>query len=266
MGGHFIHFNRRDIRLRFPSDPEDPWFKESQGALGEFDRPRYHITRAVEGPATDVGPGDTIWLVGQLYAPWGGRLPATLDARIDVADVKARKGGIGYRFAAADSSSWFPLTNSTAQLYALESVARGQDAALLWKDRKHPIGQYLQRMRKLASGEILRAWEADLQSRPFHFISYRIRDGSRPAFDCAMRLFSQDVRVFWDRWSLPRRLAERRETVRNAPLDKTIEKSIQEADVVWGIESPLYGVRGSYSARERDLAKSLNKYRPVSVG
>jgi hypothetical protein len=33
--------------------------------------------------------------------------------------------------------------------------------------------------------------------------------------------------------------------------------------VVWGIESPLYGTAGSYAARERQLAKTLNKYRPV---
>lgn len=263
MGSHFVHFNRRDIRLRFPTDPRDPWFSELQCESGGFDRPRYHVTRAVDGPALEVQPGDTIWLVGQLYAPWNERLPATLDARIDVEAVGPRDGGPGHRYAAAASSRWFPLTNSTAKLRALNCVGSTQQIAPLWKNRRHPLGRYLQRMRKLASDEPLREWEEEIESRPLHFISYRIRDGSRAAFDCAKRLLGEGARVFWDRWSLPRRLAERREAVGDRPLDDTIVTSIHQAALVWGIESPLYGVPGSYAARERELAKSLNKYRPV---
>ena len=263
MGSHFIHYNRRDVRLRFPSDPRDPWFSELQGESDGFDRPRYHVTRAVDGPAASVEAGDTIWLVGQLYAPWGDHLPATLDARIEVADVRPRTGGSGYRFSAAETSRWFPLAECTAQLYALETVSASEGVSLLWKDHARPIGHYLRRMRKLSSSQGLQQWEAGLQARPLHFISYRIRDGSQPAFDCAQRLFKQGARVFLDRWCLPRRLAERREAVGDAPLDNTLLESIREAEVVWGVESPLYAAPGSYTARERDLARSLNKYRSV---
>jgi hypothetical protein len=249
--------------LRFPRDPQDPWFSELQGDSSGFGRPQFHVTKAVNGTAKEVQPGDTIWLVGQLYSPWGEELPATLDARIDVEAVGPRSGGPGYRYAAAASSRWFPLTNSTASLRALNCVSSTQQVAPLWKHPMHPVGRYLQRIRKLASDEPLREWEVEIESRPLHFISYRIRDGSRAALVCAKRLIGEGVRVFWDRWSLPRRLAERREAVGDRPLDETIETSIKQAALVWGIESPLYGVAGSYAARERELARSLNKYRPV---
>jgi hypothetical protein len=261
MGRHFIHFNRRQLRLRFPSDPANPWFSELQGEADGFDRPRYHVTRANEGPAAEISAGDTIWLVGQLYAPWGERLPAAIDARIDVASVKPRDGCHGFRFEAAPSSRWFALSPSTCQLSALHS--RNQTRVnVLWKDTRRPLGQYCRRLRELANAEILQAWEADQAGKPLQFISYRIRDGSRPAFRCAQALLRQGHRVFWDRWCLPRRLAERREAVGDAPLHNILEAGIKDADTVWGIESPLYSSPGSYAARERRLAISLNKYRP----
>ena len=263
---HFIHYNRREVRLRFPADPQDPWFSELQEESAGFDRPRFHVTRAIDGPAASVKAGDTIWLVGQLYAPWGDQLPPTLDARIDVADVRPGSGGTGYRFAAAETSRWFALTECTAQLYALEVITAGAGAVPLWKDHARPIGHYLRRMREVSSSRELQEWEAGLKSRPLHFISYRICDGSQPAFDCAKRLFKQGVRVYFDRWCLPRRLAERREAVGDAPLDNTLFEGIHEAEVVWGIESPLYAAPGSYTVRERDLAQSLNKYRAVVPG
>ena len=79
-------------------------------------------------------------------------------------------------------------------------------------------------------------------------------------YDKAKDIASQGIPFFWDRWSLPRRLAERREAVGDHPLDATIEASIRKAAVVWGIESNLYGHPGSYAAHERELAQRLNKY------
>ena len=265
MSRSFIHFNRRDIRLRFPSNPEDPWFSEFQGNSDGFERPRYHATRAVHGSAADVEPGDTIWLIGQLYAPWGEQLPATIDARIDVTSIGPREKGPGYRYAAGAASRWFPLTNSTEYLRRLNSRTSRQVVTSMWSNRNHAIGHYLRQLRKLESDEPLREWEENFQSRSLHFISYRIRDGSLAAFDCAKRLMRQDTRIFWDRWSLPRRLAERREAVGDQPLDETIERNIREAAVVWGIESPLYHAPKSYAARERNLALALDKYRTVPV-
>lgn len=261
MNRHFIHFNRRDIRLRFPKDPEHPWFSELQDPKAGFDRPRYHVTRAADGVASEVGQTDTIWLVGQLYSPWGECFPPTLDARIDVEAVTAREGKSGYLYAAAGSSRWFALTRASEQLRALRcSTARG--SSCLWKNHDRSIGHYLQRLRELTNAEVLEEWEVQQQSRPLHFVSYRIRDGSKSAFRCARSLFEQDKRIFWDRWSLPRRLAERREAVGDQPLDETIESAIENAEVVWGIESPFYDAPESYAARERDLSRRLNKYRP----
>ena len=97
----------------------------------------------------------------------------------------------------------------------------------------------------------------------FDFISYRISDGTKAAFGKARTLISEQKPVFWDRWSLPRRLAERRERLGDHPLDATIKAGIRGAAVVWGIEKPLYAQRGSYAARERKLAQRLKKYRPV---
>jgi hypothetical protein len=259
MGNNFLHFNRRDVRLRFPNNPDDPWFSELQPDFGGFEKPRYHVTRADDGPAADVKPGDTIWLVGQLYAPWG-KLPAALDARIEVASCRRRRNAKGIRFSASPSSRWFPLADVTSVLLTLQSCRSDGNINPVLKDGNRHIGQCLRRMRRLVSGALLRRWEAELDSKGFHFISYRICDGTRAAFDKAKDLASQGIPFFWDRWSLPRRLAERREAVGDHPLDATIEASIRKAAVVWGIESNLYGHPGSYAAHERELAQRLNKY------
>lgn len=265
MGDSFVHFNRRDIRLKFPRDPQHPWVSELQAETAGFERPRYHVSRAVDGPAAEVEQGDTIWLVGQLYAPWRDSLPASLDARIDVSCVQPREAGPGFRYTASESSRWFPLADLTSDLQALETYTSDHVCNRLWKDHNRPVGHSLQRMRRLAADDNLRDWEMKLSSAPLHFISYRIRDGTPAAFERAKTLVADGALLFWDRWSLPRRLAERREAVGDRPLDDTIEASIREASVVWGIESPLYGIQGSYAARERALAEELGKYRAVSV-
>lgn len=265
MAKSFIHFNRRDVRLRFPSNPDDPWFSEEQDPSAGFSCPRYHVTRAVNGPAAVVAPGDTSWLVGQLYTPWGERPSPTLDARIDVSSVRSRSSGPGYRDHACSSSRWFPLCSGDEALLRVKRRTAEGNAARLWNDSNRPIGQYLQRMRELVSDVPLREWEKRLDSLPLHFVSYQIQDGTPAAYHCVKKLFEDGGRILWDRWSLPRRLAEQREAVGDRPLDQTIEAAIHQADAVWGIESRLYGAEGSYAARERDLAKSLEKYHSVAV-
>ena len=85
MSNHFIHFNRRQVWVRDTKDDLNLWFAKEQNSDAGFERPQYHITRATYGPAKEIRPGDTIWLIGQLYSPWG-KLPPALDARIDVAN------------------------------------------------------------------------------------------------------------------------------------------------------------------------------------
>jgi len=265
LKSHYIHFNRRDIRLRFPTEPSHPWFSEFQSQSGGLEGPQFHVTRAINGRASEVKCGDIIWLVGQLYAPWGECFPPTLDARIDVKAVHPRIGNPGYRYTAAETSRWFTLTDSTEYLHDLRCINSEGISSYLWKDHNRSIGLYLQQMRKLANGAILKDWEKLQDSKPLHFVSYRVCDGSHDAYRCSQSLFDEGLRIFWDRWSLPRRLAERREVLGDQPLCRALESKIYEADIVWGIESPLYGELGSYSARERDLAKTLNKYSAFAI-
>ena len=117
----------------------------------------------------------------------------------------------------------------------------------------------------MESAEPLLDWQRKLDEDGFDFISYRILDGTKSAFQKVKSLIKDGSIVFWDRWSLPRRLAERREIVSDKALQKYIEKQIENAKVVWAINSPLYGQVGSYSADEMLLAKKLGTYHLVNI-
>lgn len=94
------------------------------------------------------------------------------------------------------------------------------------------------------------------------FISYRMIDGTKSAFELAKVLLEKNRSVFWDRWSLPRRLAERAEHVGPEALDSHIGETIANARAVWGALSPLYAIDGSYSKLEKELAIGMGKFRP----
>jgi hypothetical protein len=78
------------------------------------------------------------------------------------------------------------------------------------------------------------------------------------------RTESGKERFFLDRWSLPRRLAERREIVADPALDEHLMKKLEKSAYVWGIESEKYSVADSYSAKERFRAMELGTYHGVS--
>ncbi len=265
MQNHFIHYYQRCVRVKFPHNIEHPWFAEVQASDEGFSTPKFHATRSTKGPAVHVRPGDTIWLVSQLYSPWGNLSPA-LDARIDVADSEVKNyGGGGFRYRAAISSQWFPLLDCSDLLLELQTTAKNGQLHPLLKNPIQPIGYSLQSIRQLASGELLQAWERELLSKDVHFISYRIKDGTQDAFRKAKSLICEGVPFFWDRWSLPRRLAERREIVSDEKLDLYIKAIIESSALVWGIETPEYAANGSYSLMERNFAMELGKYQPVSL-
>lgn len=264
MPDSFIHFNRRTVRRRLPATLETPWYAEAQEATGGFDRPAYHVTRATGGAAARVKPGDTIWLVGQLYM--GKRkLPPALDARIEVLSVDSRRNEPGFRYAASPASRWFPLVDLRPVLLGLQSRDAMGNLSPLLADPDRPVGFSLRRMRQLVDDEPFRRWEEAMDSRDHHFISYRLKDGTAAAFETAHDLCRRNVPFFWDRWSMPRRLVERRELVEDAYLNRMIEQHIRRAETVLGVESPLYFEAGCYATRERELAQSLHKYRSVNV-
>jgi hypothetical protein len=224
-----------------------------------FHRPTHHITRRATGPASTITSGDTIWILSQINSPWGS-LPAGLDARIDVKRIEVCPCCGTRRFIAANSSTWFPLANMTGELQCIETFVAGSPPSRLLANLNKPLGQSLQSIRLLASAAPLKQWSKTITSKGSHFISYRICDGTKSAFEKAKELLLQGNVVFWDRWCLPRRLAERRELVDDHALNRYLMKHLRKSKIVWGIESAKYFTEGSYSAREYKKAQAIGKY------
>lgn len=262
MPQHFIHYVPRRIVLRFPDDPNHPWFADVQDLGAGFSRPKFHVSRRKTGPTQQVRKGDTIWILGQIFSPWGA-LPPGLDTRIEVKHVEKSNDG-ELRFIATKHSHWFPLSNVSPVLPDLESVTGQGRINPLFKDPEAPIGRSLQSMRLLASADPLEEHLRRLSFQPVNFISYRIYDGTHSAFIKTQALLAQGQTVFWDRCCLPRRLAERRELVGSEVLDRYLMKQLASAEVVWRIESPECSAVGSYSAKEKRKAIRGGTFRTVT--
>lgn len=259
MPQHFIHYLPRKITMRFPRNPDDPWFAAVQKPSDAFSAPLFHTSRRKSGPTQAVIPGDTIWLVSQIFSPWGV-LPPGIDARFDVERIEKQSDG-QMRFVAAPTSSWFPLADATTVLATLETTNAAEQVCKIRKSPKALIGQSLQSMRRLVTAEPLQVWIEHLSvERTTHFISYRICDGTAAAYSKVRDLLDDGEVVFWDRWSLPRRLAERREVVDDSKLDSHLMENLRRAKVVWGIESQKYSALNSYSAKEKTEAIRLGTY------
>lgn len=262
MANDFIHYIRRDVGVFNALTSTDKlWRTKGRPAMPAFEKPEYHITRSVEGPATEIKPGDTIWLIGQLFSPWGN-LPPALDSRIEVANIIKLCDGKGYKFTAGEQSRWFPLADASHILFSdsMRTLSRDGKEHKLWVSSQQPIGFSLQRIRKLVSSHPLRQWEESVDSGGFDFISYRLSDGTYDAFQAVRSKIHNGESIFWDRWSLPRRLAEEGESVPDVKLEPYIRKQIKNAKTVWGISSVLYAGVNSYSALEKEFAESLDKF------
>lgn len=260
---HYVHYVRRAVVEVNYENPADPWFADNQPDNQGFDAPSYHVTRCLTGPAARVSKGDTIWLFSQLATPWGN-FPPALDAKIIVggepmhtyaSDQKTRI----IRYEAGSNSKWFPLYDVSSYIRQLGTRDIKGNSSPLLNDSNQPIGQALQAMRKLSDAGPLLEFELKIDAMPFDFISYRLIDGTRLAFDRAKQLVEDGSAVFWDRWSLPRRLAERREFLNESSLDCYIIKQIHRCKMVWAINSPRYAESGSYSACEMCFAQRLGK-------
>lgn len=264
MSDAYIHYVKRRVVSRYPKDVASPWFSELQAYDNAFERPVQHVTRSFSWPATDIRTGDIIWLVSQLFSPWGA-LPVSIDARIEVKAVEEKddhNGKTKLHYIAGSNSQWLMLYDASTTLAAIETVSKDGDISSLCDASATNIGQVFQSVRKIHRSDELEALASKLADKPYHFISYRILDGTKSAFRKANQLMNDGEAVFWDRWSLPRRLAERRELIDDASLDKLLNTKISNSTVVWGIESPKYNALDSYSAKEKALAVSLGKYRP----
>lgn len=261
---HFVHYLKRRVAVVNYLQPNDPWFVENQAEDQGFDRPSYHVTRAVSGPAARVEKGDTIWLFSQLQSPWG-TIPVALDAKIIVRHVTDSRsnqdsGAPAFRYEADTGSRWYPLFDAATYLDQLETVDGKGNIRELIGTSQHP-GASMRRMRQVADAAKLIELEDAISSLGTDFISYRLIDGTRAAFEQCRTLVSRQKTVWWDRWSLPRRLAERREIIDDEKLNSHILQQVRSSQTVWGIESPRYSELESYSRKEQKLALKLGKYR-----
>lgn len=127
------------------------------------------------------------------------------------------------------------------------------------------IGQVLQQMREISDPPSVLEHARHLACKPYDFVSYRLRDGTRAAYRKVLELITEGTPVWWDRWSLPRSLAERGQFIEPAELDPHVLERIRRARVVWAIRSPLYGEPGSYSRLEWKAAGDKLEWVPPRV-
>ena len=268
MCQHYIQYIKRTlIGNQSRESAMQPVYIESQSPESGFWSPEFHATGSQQWPANEVKQGGTIWLVSELSSKWG-RLPPSLDAQIrvgEVALVKEAGGRSKLRFAAQDTSQWFPLWDATETLSQLEVVQKRGEITTPYDPDKSSLGQVFQSMRKVHNPSVLEGLASVLNTRRYEFVSYRIADGMQAAFNLVKERVDSKNCVFWDRWCLPRRLVERREDVSNEALDQYLLTKIDASKLVWGVESERYDEPGSYSSREKEHAEELNKYRSYPV-
>jgi hypothetical protein len=230
----------------------------SQSADAGVSGPVFHSVRGISGAVRRVRPGDTIWWFSQLQWVGKRRLPPSLDARIEVAEVSDTGDG-RMRFEAGPGSCWFPLWDADSLLHKLEVKSSDGAVSSLLVSPSQAAGQALRFMREVHDpGPLLKHTQA-ISNISHDFVSYRVDDGTELAFECVARLLDSGRSVFWDRWSLPRRLAEKGVHIDPIILESHIKTAIDQARVVWGVRSPSYGAEGTYSKLEMELAKSQGK-------
>lgn len=254
---HFAHYVRRVVAHPAYADPQDPCFSLPLADNEGFARPKYHAVPGRGGLAAAVRRGDCIWLFSQLSSPWGS-LPASLDAVVQVNRVA--QSDTAYYFGASRKSRWYPMADATSFLSRTHLLVGRDGAVSVFGGSHQHVGQALRLMRRVADVRAIETYATKVLQLPQTFISYRLIDGTKEAYRRAGLELAEGRAVFWDRWCLPRRLAERREFTSSAALERTIRLAMDRADRVVGICSPLYGEPGSYSLREWSRAKRQGKF------
>ncbi|MCK6436205.1 hypothetical protein [Rivihabitans pingtungensis] len=253
----FIHYVARHIK-KINHNKNTAWFRENQPDDQGFNRPAFHTTRRTTGPAARIKPGDTIWIFSQLKSPWGNLFPS-LDAKIVVEQVTKEDGKL--RYVAGQTSLWFPLFDATSVLKKIQTKSSKGDVSPLLRGDV-PVGVLLRNIREVFDNSPIIELEETINNSGLYFISYRIVDGTRLAFNFCRNLSKCNIPIFWDRWSLPRRLVERREKVSNTALDNYLKDIIKSPRClkVYGINSPQYNAPYSYAQEEKATAKEHDKF------
>ena len=222
---HFAHYVRRTISALAEHSGNALPYTENQPDDQGFEKPIYHSVPKSSGAAGRAKVGDTFWLFSQLSAPWG-KLPPSLDGRIVVKNIshicKGRTTRI--RFEANDSSEWFPIFSASAVATTLLSRDSFGETNALFSAKAFTIGQALRFPREIANAEVLLAHCKTITSTPLDFVSYRMVDGTKTAFELTRQLAESGKSVFWDRWSLPRRMSERGDRLSHLALDNHIQQ------------------------------------------
>ncbi len=272
---HFAHYVSRKItpfkkdRLARLADTNDEtkqrWFDLVQAKDGGFDRPCKHVTRQDDHVTQSVKPGDAIWIFSQiLYRDLA--FPPSLDAKIIVAEppykqpVPWDKSKGRTVFEAGSASFWHLLSDWRGALQATQLSFRNAPPAGVFEKHDH-VGKALQSMKEILDPAPLLDRERELKEYGYYrFISYRHKDGlplaARAVSDALM---SENAQIWWDRWSLPRRLAEGRELLNNKALEQHIEKKARHAASVIGIETRGYNEPGAFTDKERAWARVYEK-------
>jgi hypothetical protein len=258
MGNHYIHYLTRKIDGKLSKVKANKFYALDQQLDEGFIRPKFHITRSRKGPATKIKVGDTIWIISLIKSPWGKTAPS-LDAKIIVDNIQVTKKGY-LKYIASKNSEWYHLCDMSECLFDLQTIDSRNKSKLLIENTINSIGIYLQSIRQLKNYEKIIEWSKHINISEYHFISYRIKDGTKAAFQKAHELLNNEKIIFWDRYCLPRRLSERREFICDRLLDSYLIEKLKKSVKVWGIESKLYAQNDSYSYKEFKLAKQLNKF------
>lgn len=266
MPRDFTHYLKREI---IPYDParleeleaqgpdlEREWFDLRQRQDQGFGTPVAHITRDLRWPSSEIGEGDRIWLFAAIAYRrlW---LPIGLDAVFVVNGVEdiTEDGKVRRIFSAGPGSRWVNLADWTSWLQGLPILLSGSRPETLPIGRASLHGS-LRTLRQLdpVAVPVLEERLAQVDAAGYEFISYRHKDGIPGAVALAQHLLSQGRAIWWDRWNLPRRLAEGREALPSDTLEREIFAKLAGATAVHGIVTEGYEEPGAFTLDERRAA------------
>jgi hypothetical protein len=197
-----------------------------------------------------------IWLVGVLRS--GRRyMPPSLDARIEVVEAFDRGHGQAppyvrrlldtykYAFAAEPSRSYYlPWLDASRLLQGLRFEGGTSPS---WLDNIRAenwslLPRNLQTPRVLTADDaaLVEGFAARARSAPVAFLSYRWDEGTEAAREVALRLSGAGVGVWWDRWSMPRSVAESKAGIHPEGVRRAIEAGLSFCRYGVAIRSESY--------------------------